>query len=473
MKVTLVGRKKEKNELLELFHSERSEFITVYGRRRVGKTYLINNLFADKYVFKVTAILGENTKEQLGVFAKALAEYSKDELKYPSDWFEAFNELRKLLEKSNNKRKVIFIDEMPWFDTKKSSFIPALEHFWNGWASAQNNIILIVCGSSASWIVKKLFRNRGGLHNRITRRILLKPFTLIECRMYAEILGLPTDELNLLDMYMTFGGIPYYLSLLSKKHSLTQNVNRLCFSPEGELKDEFDNLYASLFSNASRHIMVVEALGKKKIGLTRDEIKKLTKIPEGGNLSETLEELELSGFIRKYTPFARKKKGMLYQLVDHFTLFYIAFMKEKSSEDPDHWIKKRETQSFRVWRGYAFEQVCLSHVRQIIRAIGIAGVITHIESWRSEQSDPGAQIDMLINRNDNVISLCEMKYTDTEFSITKKHAQELRNKRTVFIDETETKKAVQIALITPVGIKRNEYFDIVQSIITTEDLFYE
>jgi len=473
MKATFVGRKKEKNELLDLFHSERSEFITVYGRRRIGKTYLINNLFADKYIFKVTAVLGGSTKEQLGVFTKALSEYSKDDIKHPSDWFEAFNELRKLLEKSTGKRKVIFIDEMPWFDTKKSRFISALEHFWNGWASTQNNIMLIVCGSAASWIVKKLFRNRGGLHNRITRRILLQPFTLAECRMYAETLGLPKDELNLLDMYMTFGGIPYYLSLLNTKLSFTQNVNRLCFSPEGELRDEFDNLYASLFNNASRHIMVVEALGKKKIGLTRDEIKKLTKIPEGGNLSVTLEELEQSGFIRKYTPFARKKKGMLYQLVDHFTLFYIAFMKEKSSEDSDYWIKKRETQSFRVWRGYAFEQVCLSHVRQIIRAIGIAGVITHIESWRSEQSDPGAQIDMLINRSDNVISLCEMKYTDTEFSMTKKHAQDLRNKRTVFIDETGTKKAVQITLITPVGIKRNEYFDIVQSIITTEDLFYE
>ena len=470
MKNILVGRKKEKEELLGLFHSERAEFVTVYGRRRVGKTYLINNIFADTYTFKVTAVLGGNTQEQLRVFADALSKYDKGKTQHLSDWFNAFESLRTVLEKSNKKRKVVFFDEMPWFDTRKSRFIPALEHFWNGWASAQNNIMLIACGSAASWIAKKLFRNRGGLHNRITRRILLQPFNLAECRIYAETMGFPADELSILETYMTFGGIPFYLSLMSKNLSLAQNVNRLCFSPGGELRDEFDNLYVSLFNNASRHVMVVEALGKRKTGLTREEIKKITKLPEGGSLSEALAELELSGFIRKYNPFARAKKGMLYQLVDHFTLFNIAFMKDCSTDDPDYWMKKRETQSFRVWRGYAFEQVCLSHARQIIKAIGVAGVITHVESWRSEHTDPGVQIDMLINRNDRVISLCEMKFTDTEFSITKKHVLELRNKRNVFIEETGTKKAVQIALITPVGIKRNDYSDVVQSIVTAEDL---
>ena len=473
MKSVIVGRKKEKEELTDLFHSGRAELVTVYGRRRVGKTFLINNLFANDYVFKVTAVLGGNTQEQLRIFSDALSKYGNESTLVHTDWFAAFTNLRLLLENSTEKRKIVFFDEMPWFDTKRSRFIPAFEHFWNGWASAQNNIMLIVCGSSASWIAKKLFQNRGGLHNRITRRILLQPFTLAECRMYAEVMGFPTDELSLLESYMTFGGIPYYMSLMNKNLSLTQNVNRLCFSVGGELRDEFNNLYASLFNNASRNITVVEALGKKKSGLTREEIKKLTRLPEGGSLSEALEELELCGFIRKYIPFSRAKKGMLYQLVDHFTLFYIAFIKDSPTDDSYYWMKKRETQPFRVWRGYAFEQVCLSHVRQIIQEIGIAGVITHIESWRSEQSDPGAQIDMLINRNDNVISLCEMKYTDAEFSITKKYAQELRNKRIAFIEETGTKKAVQIALITPVGIKRNDYYDIVQAVVTSEGLFRE
>jgi hypothetical protein len=365
---------------------------------------------------------------------------------------------------------VVFFDELPWLDTKGSRFVPALEHFWNGWAAARDDIMLIVCGSAASWIVKKLFRNRGGLHNRITRRILLQPFTLAECRMYAEQAGFPADEVSLLETYMTFGGIPYYLSLMNRNNSLAQNVSRLCFSPGGELREEYKNLYASLFRNASRHILVVEALGKMKIGLMREEIKKETKIPEGGSLTEVLEELELSGFIRKYSSFSRKKKGVMYQLVDHFTLFHLAFIKDSSDDDPDYWMKKRETQAFRTWRGYAFEQVCLSHVWQIQKAIGVAGVITHVESWRSEKTDPGAQIDLLINRNDNVISLCEMKFSDSEFALTKKQAQEIRRKRNVFIEETGSKKAVHIALITPIGVTRNAYYDVVQSIITTEDL---
>ena len=468
---TLVGRRKEKEELLNLFYSGRSEFITIYGRRRVGKTFLVNSLFGNDFAFKITAVLEENTQGQLRNFAAALSEYGNDAITPLTDWFDAFEKLRVLLEHSRKRRKIVFFDEMPWFDTKSSKFIPALEHFWNGWASAKSDVILIACGSATSWIVKKLLKNRGGLHNRITRRILLQPFTLAECRLYAQREGLPTDEQSLLEIYMIFGGIPYYLSLIDRNLSLTQNVNRLCFTPGGELRDEFNNLYASLFNNATNHILVVEALGKKKSGLTRDDIKNITKLPEGGSLFESLEELELCGFIRKFAPFARKKKGMIYQLVDHFTLFYLAFVKGSSDDDPDYWMKKRETQSFRTWRGYAFEQVCLSHINQIKNAIGVAGVITHVESWRSEHTDPGVQIDLMINRNDQVVSLCEMKFSDTAFSFTKKQALELRTKRSVFIEETGTRKAVHIALITPFGIKRSDYSDIVQSIVTAEDLF--
>ena len=473
MSDALIGRRKEKDELLDLYHSKRAEFVTIYGRRRVGKTFLVNSLFADKYAFKVTAILDDDTQRQLKNFYIALTEYGGEVNSIPPDWFTSFEQLRSILEKSRKKRKLIYFDEMPWLDTKNSQFIPALESFWNGWASARDDIMLIVCGSAASWIVKKLFRNRGGLHNRITRRILLQPFTLAECRIYAEHEGFFMDEMSLLETYMTFGGVPYYLSLMNKNLSLAQNVSRLCFSTGGELRDEYSSLYASLFKNANRHILVVEALGKTKTGLTREDIKKITKIPEGGSLSVTLEELELSGFIRKYTPFSRKKKGMLYQLIDHFTLFHLTFIKGSSAEDDDYWMKKRETQAYRTWRGYAFEQVCLTHVRQINKAIGISGVITHVESWRSEQTSPGAQIDLLINRNDQVISLCEMKFSETMYSISKKNAQELREKRNVFIEETGTRKAVHIALITPIGIKRNDYYDMVQSIVTVRDLFSE
>jgi hypothetical protein len=466
----IIGRRRQQADLLDAFHSGRSEFVAVYGRRRVGKTFLIRTLFEREFAFHLTAVLDSDTNTQLENFAAALVQYGDADVSAPGNWRSAFLRLRTLLENANRKKKVVFIDEMPWLDTKGAGFIPALEHFWNGWASARDDICLIVCGSAASWIIKKLFRNRGGLHNRVTRRILLEPFTLAECKLYFERAGLPSDGMSLLESYMFIGGIPYYLDLLSAKKSLAQNISDLCFSPSGALRDEFDNLYASLFRESHRHILIVGALGKKARGLTREEIKKATGLPEGGNLTDVLSELEMSGFIRKYVPFARKKKGALYQLIDHYTLFYFAFIKRSQSSDKSYWMKMRETQAYRTWRGYAFEQVCLSHIEQIRNAIGVAGVITHAAAWRSEKSDPGAQIDLLIDRNDGVITICEMKYSDSEVAITKIMAANIRNKRNVFADESGTKKAVQVALVTPIGLKRNTYYDIAQAVVTVDDL---
>jgi hypothetical protein len=269
---------------------------------------------------------------------------------------------------------------------------------------------------------------------------------------------------------MIFGGVPYYWSLLSNRQSLAQNVSHLCFSPGGELREEFTSLYASLFKNYENHVKVVRVLATRKNGLTREDIKKATKLPESGHLTDTLRDLELSGFIRGYTPFARKKKGSLYQLIDHFTLFSMEFIKGSQDSDPQFWLKKRETQVFRIWRGLAFERVCMAHIEQICRAIGVSGIITAVESWRSEESDPGVQIDMLINRNDNVVSLCEMKFSEAEFAITKSVAADIRNKRSVFASETGTRKAVHIVLVTPLGLRRNSYYDLAQSVVTAEDL---
>lgn len=263
---SIIGRKQEQESLLNLYHSKEAEFVAIYGRRRVGKTFLVNSLFANDFLFKVTAILSNNLQQQLENFSKALKEYSSMKVPPITSWFDAFGILRNLLEKSKKKRKVIFIDEIPWLDTKRSNFVSALEHFWNGWASAQNEIMFIICGSDISWIVKKLFQNRGGLHNRITRRILLKPFTLAECRQYFESKGYHIDELSLLEMYMVFGGIPYYLNLIDKRLSIAQNIDRLCFIQEGELRGEFINLYTSVFGNTSQHLAVLEALGKKRLG---------------------------------------------------------------------------------------------------------------------------------------------------------------------------------------------------------------
>jgi AAA+ ATPase superfamily predicted ATPase len=466
----LIGRKREQEELFDAFRSDRSEFVAVYGRRRVGKTFLVRSLLEKEFAFHLTASHRQDAPSHLSHFAEALVAYGDPDHFVPEDWHGAFRRLGGLLAGANRKRKVVFIDEMPWLDTKRSGFVPALELFWNDWASARDDICLIVCGSSTSWIIKKLFKSRGGLHNRVTRRILLEPFTLPECKQYFEQSGLPADDMNMLETYMFIGGIPYYMDLLNAKKSLAQNINDLCFSRGGALRDEFDNLYASLFRESHRHILVAEALGKKTRGLTRDEIKKATGLPEGGNLTDVLAELESSGFIRKYKPFAKKRKGSLYQLIDHYTLFYFAFIKGSEDSDKSYWLKMRETQAYRTWRGYAFEQVCLSHLEQIRYAVGISGIITRAASWRSEESDPGAQIDLLIDRNDEVVTLCEMKYSDSEIALTKSMAMNIRGKRNAFIHESGTKKAVHIALVTPIGLKRNMYYDIAQAVVTMSDL---
>jgi hypothetical protein len=371
---------------------------------------------------------------------------------------------------------------MPWMDTHKSEFISALEHFWNGWASAQDDIMLIVCGSAASWISKKLFHNKGGLHNRLTRRLLIEPFTLNECAVYFRENKIGFSQNQILEAYMVFGGIPYYLSLLDGKYSIIQNVDRLCFRNTGALRGEFAELYSSLYKNAQRHIAVVEALGDLKKGMTRTELAASTGLPNGGSLTETLNELEMSGFIRKYKSFSKKRKGMLYQLVDHFSLFHRAFIKDSPDDETAYWSKLSESSRYKGWRGYAFEQVCLSHIRRIKAALGIDGIINQAASWRSEESSPGAaaersdvtskaQIDLLIDRNDGVISLCEMKYADEEYTLQKDEDAALRNRRNVFIAETGTKKAVQIVLVTPVGLSQGAYNQTVQAVVTAEDLF--
>jgi hypothetical protein len=360
---------------------------------------------------------------------------------------------------------------MPWLDTHKSGFIPALELFWNSFVSAQKDIILIVCGSAASWIMNKIIKNHGGLHNRVTHQIYLKPFNLNECEQLFAKSGVSLSRHQILESYMIFGGIPYYLSLFQKRFSLSQNVDNLCFKKNGKLTDEFENLYASLFRNYSRHIAVVKALSTKTKGLSREEISRISKVSNGGGLTRTLEELELSGFIRRYNSFEKKEKNAIYQLVDFFTLFYFNFMRTKLENDEKFWTNFIENARHRAWSGYGFEQVCLAHLPQIKQKLGIAGVLTRMASWRSNDKGNAAQIDLLIERNDKVINICEMKYSSEEFVIDKKYDAILRNKRSAFRSQTKTKHATHTTLVTTYGTKRNEYWGNIQSEVTMVDLF--
>ena len=464
----MIGREEEKADLNRFVESEKSEFAVVFGRRRVGKTFLIHEFFGSKFAFYHTGMANTEKETQLRNFCSSLNKYGN--MYYPpaSTWLESFHQLIHLLSNKKQKgKKIVFIDEMPWVDTPRSGFIQGLELFWNSWASWQKNILLIVCGSASSWIMDKLIRNHGGLHNRITQQIYLRPFTLRECEEYFQKNNIVLNRHQIVENYMIFGGVPYYLSLMQKQFSMAQNVDNLCFAKKGILRNEFDTLYASLFRNHENHVEIVKVLSKRAKGMTREEIIENTKLPNGGGLSKTLEELELCGFIRKYRSYGKKERQSLFQLTDFFTLFYFNYMCDNNFNDEHYWTNFIENARHRAWSGYAFEQVCLAHLPQIKQRLGIAGVLTNTGAWRSKD----AQIDLLIERNDKVINICEMKYVQEPYVIDKKQDENLRNKRAAFRYETKTTKAIHLTMITAYGIKRNEYWGNIQSEVTMDDLF--
>ncbi len=471
----MIGRIDEQRRLREAFESEYSEFVAVYGRRRVGKTFLVREQFHYKFTFQHTGLARKSTREQLQSFQLSLRRQGYTKAPLPGNWIEAFDMLKDLIEWSKDRRKVVFIDEMPWMDAPRSSFLPALENFWNSFASARKDVVLIACGSATSWIVRKLLKNKRGLHNRITYRIHLQPFTLNECEQYAKQRKLGMSRLQLMEGYMALGGIPYYWSLLDKSKSLAQNIDRLFFSKDGELKGEYYELYASLFNHPEKYVAVIETLGKKRSGLSREEIIKEGKLESNGKLSEILEDLENCGFIRKYNMIGMKSKGALYQLIDCYTLFYFRFIQNNSSNDEHFWSKSIGTGEYNSWCGLAFERLCLLHSRQIKTKLGISGIISSEYAWWTDQKDGkrGAQIDLLIDRNDGVINLCEMKYTKVPFQIDASYEANLLNKRARFIEATQTRKAVHITMVSSQGLERNAYADEIQSEVSGGDLFAE
>jgi AAA+ ATPase superfamily predicted ATPase len=468
----MIGRQYERLQLSSFVEGKKSEFIVVFGRRRVGKTYLVREFFNDKFAFSHTGMAKSTTKMQLQNFNASLNHYGSKRYPIVDNWFDAFEQLIHLLShKKTKSKKAVFLDEIPWMDTPRSGFIAALEHFWNGWAAAQKDMLLIVCGSATSWMTNEILKNHGGLHNRVTQQIYLHPFTLSECEEYFEQEGMELSRSEIVENYMVFGGIPYYLSLMKKRLSLTQNVDNLCFSNKAPLQNEFENLYASLFRKCDNYIKIVEALSAKTKGLTRDEIIESTGLANGGSFTRILNDLELCGFIRKYRGFDKKQRECLYQLSDFFTLFYFNFIKKNKFDDLHYWTNAIDNARRRAWSGYAFEQVCLAHLPQIKHKLGIAGVLTKTASWRSNDKKNAAQIDLLIERNDKVINLCEIKYAVDEFVIDKQYDEILRKKRAAFKEETKTTKTIHITMITTNGVRHNQYWGHINSEITMNDLF--
>ncbi len=466
-----VGRKKERSLLEGLKTHYKSAFVAVYGRRRIGKTYLIRTAFEHAFTFQATGIARATLSSQLANFHAAMLQYFPvlEGKPTPKNWFSAFLLLARQLEKDTSEKKIIFLDELPWFDTPRSGFISALEHFWNSFASARKDILLITCGSAASWMVNNLINNHGGLHNRVTHRIRLLPFSLAECEAYFHMRGMHFSRYQIAQIYMVMGGVPFYLEQLKKGYSVSQNIDKLCFTKDGFLNQEFNNLYPSLFRNAEKHLLVVEALAKKAMGMTRAELLSATKIADGGGLSQVLKELEESSFLRRYRGFGKRQQDALYQLTDFYSLFFLRYIRSNTGVDGENfWIQNIDNPSVRSWSGYAFELVCLNHTKAIRKALGIAGVATQTAAWRGKD----AQIDLVIDRRDQVINLCEMKFSIEAYTITKAYDATLRHKLSAFREETQTNKALFLCMITTFGLKENEYsHSSIENSLCLDDLF--
>jgi uncharacterized protein len=472
---TLIGREKEQQILSTALQSEEAELIAVYGRRRVGKTFLIREFYQESIVFEFIGQHDTPLKEQLENFNKKLDIHLDSTFPSiaPQKWSEAFDRLKIYLTPLLKQQKtVIFFDEFPWIDTPKSGFLNAFDYFWNDWASKYSNLKIVICGSAASWIIKKVIQNRGGLHNRVTQRIRLLPFTLRETETFLQNRNIFLDRYQILQLYMAFGGVPHYLKEIKKGQSIAQTINELCFYEGSFLRDEFENLYQSLFTNYEIHLKIVRLLAQKNIGLSRNEIISELQISSGGTVSQMLEELTQSGFVTPYIPFGKTQKDIVYKLSDEYSLFYLKFIEKRKYKGDDIWNQLAESNSYRSWCGFAFESLCHKHTSQLKKAMSIAGIYTEISFWRYKDENYGTQIDLLIDRKDNVINICEMKFSESEFVIDKQYAQNIQKKLSIFREITQTKKTLFFTVVSTYGFKENEHKNRwVAQELTMNDLF--
>jgi uncharacterized protein len=471
--MNIIGREVEYRRLEQIRDSKKAEFVAVYGRRRVGKTYLIRECLNNKFTFYATGLAKGTTEQQLATFSLFVNQYFNKDYTPFENWLRAFNVLIKELKKVKGK-KVIFIDELPWMDTKKSDLLMGLEFFWNSYGSAHADVKFIVCGSTASWVINNLIKNKGGLHNRLTARIKLEPFTLHETELFLRSKHIMLDRYQIVQLYMVMGGIPYYLDHVQKGLSAAQNIEHLCFKKDGLLKTEFTFLLSSLFANTSKHEAIIRKISEMGGSAKRDEIIASAHLSTGGDISEKFMELEECGFINGYTEYGLSSSKKIYCISDFYTLFYLRFIERSHKILKDDWLNKIDDPAIRAWTGITFEQVCLHHTWQIKNALRISGMSSQTSTWQTKGNGKkkGTQIDLIIDRRDRIINLCEIKFSINQFTITKSYDRDLRNKIAVFKENTKTKKAVFLTMITTFGLTKNEYSrSIIQNEITMDDLF--
>lgn len=477
----IIGRRREQEYLLSLYRSKKSEFAAIYGRRRIGKTFLINNVFEEQFAFKHTGLSpydGNNKismADQLQAFHYSLLRFGKDEgSPAPKNWLEAFYQLEKLLTaKADGKKQVVFIDELPWMDTPKSKFIPAFESFYNGWAGARDDIFLIICGSSSSWIIKNIINNKGGLYDRLTCQMKLLPFTLKETEEFLRFKEVEMERYDIVRAYMAFGGIPYYLGYVRPGLSIEQSIDEAVFRENAPLKGEFERLFNTLFTHSDKYIKIVRMLSGRNYGFTRAEISQKTGISVGGGLTVCLEKLAEADFVEAYRPVFSATRENYYRLKDCFCIFWLRFVDGKTGKDSHFWQNNSAAKKIVSWQGIAFEHICMSHLESIRRSLGISGIDTTASNMviLPEKAGEGAQIDLVIKRSDGHVNLCEMKFYSSEASIDQKENLKLRNRKDAFRQRYKVRGTVFLTLVTTFGLKYGTYSSIYSNVLTLEDLF--
>ena len=471
----IVGRKEQLAQIEALIHSKKSEFVAVTGRRRVGKTFLIDEGFAGKICFQMTGIQSADLKAQLENFARKLSVHSQSSfpLTPPKDWGEAFFQLRSYLElHPKTQKQVIFLDELPWINTAKSVFLQHLAHFWNDYLSKQSHFILIVCGSASSWLVNNVTNDKGGLHNRVTATVHLQPFTLSETKEFLEAKGIVKPLQEIAKLYMMLGGVPYYLDDIQNHESNDQAIERMCFSENGKLKNEYGNLYKSLFASPENHEKMVEALAGSQKGMLRNQIIEKSKVQDGGPFNRAMSDLLACGFITTIAQFGRKKREERYVLNDEFSNFYHQFMKKNQRYTQGIWTQMAQSQSFKIWLGFAFERLVLRHIPALKQRLGIAGVYTEVFNlYPSNEQEKALQVDLLLDRKDRIINFCEIKHYDASFKISKDFYERATQKLDYFRTLAPQKQIVY-TLITNKTIIPNEYSTaLVGQAVFLEELF--
>jgi len=483
----IIGREKEIEKLNELYESSFSELVALYGRRRVGKTFLVDQVFSGKITFRhaglspiddrysATSARKSRMKDQLKHFYRSLIQQGMKKSRIPESWLDAFYMLEDFLQDRDDgqNRQLVFIDEIQWLDTPRSGFMTGFEAFWNGWACHRPNLMVIVCGSSSSWILDKVINNHGGLYDRVTYQFKLMPFSLHECERYFESASVVMSRYDIVQAYMMVGGIPYYLKYFDRKLSLPQNIDAMFFADSAPLKEEYDRLFSSLFVNPDIMKSIIEALSTKNMGLTRQELLAKTGIANSGEFSSQLKALISGTFIMKYYSFGNSKRDEYYKLTDPFCLFYLRFVKSGGRRKTAGWSSIADSSSVNAWRGYAFENVCFNHIMQLKNALGISGVVTNETLWskKGNEEDPGTQIDLIIERKDNVVNMCEVKFCNDEFTVDRNYHFTLVRRRNLLVEKIPKRAVIHNTLITTYGLKRNEYFSDFTQVITLEDLF--